>query len=427
MNGAEDPLEIAAERARSVIRACATPYGLRASALPGGYSEVWARDLGISVLGICADEFTEVLPAVFASLDALAAAQSKLGSIPIHVRPDGSRGTENAGGIDANLWYIIAHAALERQFGKRELVRRHRDALIRAMAWVHYQDSDEDGLLESQEAADWADLLANRGKVLYTNVLYVAALRAYGQLAEAVGLPDGERSLERADRVAELLNRVHWAGSETEPTNETRPATRHAARSPSATSTLGDELERVRQLIAVSIWRRPYYLPWVGFRDFGDWCDVLANSLAVLCGVADEARAALILDHFDAVGVAEPVPARAIHPPIQPGEKDWRPYYRQANLNLPDQYQNGGAWPFIGGFLVGALVAAARFAGARQVLDRLTATVLGEPPNGAFNEWYHGRTGRPMGKPQQAWSAAMFLFARRAVGDGRPPWPAPNG
>ena len=31
----------------------------------------------------------------------------------------------------------------------------------------------------------------------------------------------------------------------------------------------------------------PFYLPWVAFREYGDWCDSLGNLLAVLTGVAD--------------------------------------------------------------------------------------------------------------------------------------------
>jgi glycogen debranching enzyme len=426
-----DPIEAAAERARAVLRACATPVGLRASAGPGGYAEVWARDVGVAALGICADGLRDVVPAVEASLEALTAVQSERGAIPVHVRPDGSPATENAGGIDGNLWSILTHAALARHFERHDLVRRHRDAIVRAMRWVHYQDSDEDGLLEGQEAADWADLLSNRGKVLYTNVLYVGALRAYADLAEIADLPDGSAALERAAIVADRLNRVHWVGPPGpsvvgEPERPIpQPTTADGERSGVARP-LGDELERLRRLLVAELWWRPYYLPWVAFRDFGDWCDVLGNSLAILFGVADEERAALILDHFRAVEVESPVPARAIHPPLQPGEKDWRPYFRQGNLNLPDQYQNGGAWPFIGGFVVAALVAAGRLDEARRVLQELAVTALAEPADRSFNEWYHGRTGRPMGKPQQAWSAAMFLYARRAVLDGRPPWPSPG-
>lgn len=32
-----------------------------------------------------------------------------------------------------------------------------------------------------------------------------------------------------------------------------------------------------------------------------------------------------------------------------------------------------------------------------------------------FNEWVHGRTGRPMGKRYQAWSAAGFIGAYYAL------------
>jgi len=38
-----------------------------------------------------------------------------------------------------------------------------------------------------------------------------------------------------------------------------------------------------------------------------------------------------------------------------------------------------------------------------------------------FNEWCHGRTGRPMGYPHQAWSAGMYVFAHRCAQEGRVP------
>ena len=28
-----------------------------------------------------------------------------------------------------------------------------------------------------------------------------------------------------------------------------------------------------------------------------------------------------------------------------------------------------------------------------------------------FNEWFHGKTGKPMGMPGQSWNAAAFLLA----------------
>jgi len=38
-----------------------------------------------------------------------------------------------------------------------------------------------------------------------------------------------------------------------------------------------------------------------------------------------------------------------------------------------------------------------------------------------FNEWLHGSSGHPMGFEQQAWSAAMYLYAENAVRTGKLP------
>jgi hypothetical protein len=38
-----------------------------------------------------------------------------------------------------------------------------------------------------------------------------------------------------------------------------------------------------------------------------------------------------------------------------------------------------------------------------------------------FTEWLHGESGHPMGYAQQAWSAAMFVYAEHALRSGRLP------
>jgi glycogen debranching enzyme len=405
--------EDAAGRARDVLAACVTSLGIRASGGERGYPEVWARDAMISLLGICADGLEDLLPALRVSLETLTAHQSSLGYVPLNVASDRHPSSANAGAIDSNLWYIIGHQVLDRTFGAQDLLERHRDAIARAMLWVRYQDTDDDGLIESQEAADWADLLANRGKVLYANVLYAMALRAYSAMATRIDLPDPALHTDLAQVVTARLNALHWVESDHGLwTSVTSPALTGAHQ----------ESRRLVQRTVVQLWGRPFYLPWVAFRDFGDWCDVLGNSLAIVAGIADARRADQILSYFDEVGVARPYPARAIHPPIEPGHKDWRDYYRNGNLNLPDQYHNGGIWPFIGGFLVAALVDAGRHQEAAEHLDRLARSLRESHGDGwEFNEWLHGRTGRPMGAALQAWSAALYLFAYRAVARGTVP------
>jgi len=85
-------------------------------------------------------------------------------------------------------------------------------------------------------------------------------------------------------------------------------------------------------------------------------------------------------------------------------------------LNLPEHYHNGGIWPFIGGLWVRFLAQIGRTELAHQELNALAqACRLGIYEEWEFNEWLHGQTGRPMGKAHQAWSAASYISAYKAL------------
>ena len=73
-----------------------------------------------------------------------------------------------------------------------------------------------------------------------------------------------------------------------------------------------------------------YYLPYLGFRAVGEWFDALGNLLAILTGVADEAKTATILDFIERYEMAE-APMRSLTPVVQPGDPDWRDYYGMLN------------------------------------------------------------------------------------------------
>ena len=91
------------------------------------------------------------------------------------------------------------------------------------------------------------------------------------------------------------------------------------------------------------------------------------------------------------------------------------------NLNLPHHYHNGGAWPYIGGFYVAALVRAGRLDEAARQLGKLRAmNRAGKTGEWGFNEWFHGQSGRPMGFDGQSWSAALYIYAVDAVRRGTP-------
>lgn len=101
-----------------------------------------------------------------------------------------------------------------------------------------------------------------------------------------------------------------------------------------------------------------------------------------------------------------------------PIEKDsflWRTYMGRHRQNLPHQYHNGGIWPFVGGFWVMLLKKLGLEGEAWTVLERLAA--VNREGGWQFNEWFHGRSGVPMGMPGQSWNAATYLVAYEMLGD----------
>jgi glycogen debranching enzyme len=395
----DEVLAVALEKAQAVLGRECSPIGLMAS--PEGYPHVWARDSVITALGALHSPGHESCLRV--SLETLAGQQSELGAIPNNVSvATGRLDHTNAGSVDSNLWFILGHAFQHRASGDVAFLRSQWPALEKALLWLRYQDSNGCGLLEVHEAADWADLLANRFNILYDNVLWYATLRAMAEMADALGL-DGAPYGCLADDVRHKIRIVLWVGEESKA--EWGPGC------PGHT-----EWKHTLSQVDPVLVKRPYFLPYVAFRDFGDYCDVFGNLLAILLGVANPAQEKRILDYLHQVGIADPYPVRVLHPIIYPGNKDWREYYRNNNLNLPEQYHNGGIWPFVGGFYVAALVKAGRLAEARHHLIKLAeVNRQGCEEEWEFNEWCHGRTGQPMGYPHQAWSAGMYIFAYRCV------------
>ncbi len=404
-----DLLQQAHEQALQVLKKCVTPNGFRASGLAAGYPQIWARDSAITALGAAATGDPELLECFRASLETLSKYQSPRGLIQLNVNPDsGYVSTENAGAVDANLWYVLAFYLYYHLTEDVAFIQQHWPTINQAIIWLEYQDMNECGLLEVPEAGNWMDLIAVRYNTLYDNTLYYAAVLAFEEMSKLVPETTPRHHLiVDAAGIHERMNLLMWV--------DRCWVAEHFA----------SQLDRLKEIRLEwfmlyhnigTISSRPYYLPWVAFREYGDWCDSLGNCLAILVGLADGHRTEHILRYMYQVGIAEPYPTKAIHPPIYPGEDDWRDYYRSRNLNIPHQYHNGGIWPMVGGFHVAALVRHNWMTEAERLLLSLAKanheSAIGE---WGFNEWMHGESGHPMGFDQQAWSAAMYLYAENAV------------
>ncbi len=412
-------------RAENVLLANGSELGILGSSV--SYQQVWARDSMIAGLGLwlCADQQGRALHR--RALDLLRQFQSPMGHIPHNVgytdvddpalvalggrlgTGDSQRvlvaDTTHAGVVDSNLWYILGHYYEYVLGGDADYLRESWSSIERAFTWLRYQDINECGLLEVHEAMDWADLFSNRYNVLFDNALYFAVWKAIGQMAQVLGLA-AQSYFDSAEDVRQKMNTLLWVGPEAPKDWDWIRRERQEWLYP---------IKRVETELVV----RPFYLPFMAFRDYGDRFDTFGNLLAILFGVADQKQADLILDYIQGCGINSPYPIRSVYPVIQPGDKDWRDFFRVRNLNQPHHYHNGGIWSFIGGFYVAALVQAGRIDEARKQLDQLAEmNSLGVRGDWEFNEWFHGTSGRPMGYAGQTWSASMYIYAHDAVERG---------
>lgn len=415
MTRPREKLTVTARReALRVLKDCVRTGGMLASAGIPGYPQVWARDSMITLLGAVSAGDAAVNRALEASIGLLARRQTPLGLVPnnVHIR---TRRPNFQAYADGGLWLAIGVYACFRATGELSFLKRYYPAVKRVLRWYEHQDVDRTGLVTMAEGSDWQDLFATRGKGLTVNLLHYLALEKAAEMARTLGEEErAGRYRKGAKALKKRINRHFWYGGDPssllphlEPSMSTEVFSREGL----------DSLGREHAVPKKRILRREsYYLPYLTFRNFGEWFDSLGNLLAVLSGVAGKDRAEKILDLIRRRKIAEPGPVKAIDPPVRPTDPDWRYFFVFDGLNLPHRYHNGGVWPFIGGFYVGALVKMKRFREAEAALARLASVNRkGRMGEWEFNEWLEGKTGKPEGMAGQAWSAGMYLWADRAV------------
>jgi sucrose-6F-phosphate phosphohydrolase len=386
-----------------VIRKNITPLGFSACSLADNevtgtdvnYRSVWARDGSITVVGTIELDDVDIRAAQKATLRTLFDHLAPNGQIPSNVRiEDGKPDYSGVGGIcsiDSGLWAIIAFHQYIRKTGDLELLADYRQHLARLMNWLCGLDSNNDLLLEIPEAGDWTDLFGRSYHVLYDEVLWYRANIAYGRLLELLKSFDAaSESLRRSQLIRTKILEAFW------------PSTNSVAHT--------DRFNFAQQQAAVG--DSSYLLAEITPFSFNWRCDVLGNVQAFLSNLLDVDRARVAFKFMWGVGVNEPFPVVNLYPPVQSGDPDWRPYYTVNLLNLPGHYHNGGIWPFIGGMWVRFIHRLGLYEVAcRELLKLAQLNRLGKNQEWEFNEWVHSRTGRPMGKCFQAWSASSYIHA----------------
>ncbi len=356
-----------------------------AKAKARGYRAIFGRDAAVCALGMIVSGDRTLEREAATGLVTLARHQARNGQIPKYVDLQGNEADFwYLGCIDATLWWLIAIALVDRADDTRALRRDLASNISAATSWLACQEHQRFFLLQQNEASDWADIMPRSGFVLYTNALWYAVKMLYG-------LPQAAETWRNANQ---LFHPFDAAIAEYRRARLLAHYARHRAR------------------------HRELYLSFVNFSFAGDEGDVFGNVLAVLCGLADDAAAHRTLHALVRAGVGDPYPVRVLCDPIPEQSMLWRPYMTRHRQNYAWQYHNGGIWPFVGGFYVGALVEAGLHAEAEGELAKLAdANALDD---WGFFEWLHGRTLEPAGMRGQSWNAATFLLARHALATRTP-------
>ena len=379
---ADQIVEDAVQAARAVLRHNAHgPDGALPRTAGWGYPEPYTRDLMIAAPGILLSGDAKLIVSLRRVLETLARNQSPRGHIPGLVDDPRDRGSS-----DTTPLFLIGLALYRQHSGETAFLD---EAADRALRWLAYQSPDDRGMIAQQPTSDWRDEQWVLGYGLYVNALAYAALRLWGQDAQAAALH-------------ERINLPVIVGGR-------KPA---------------------HVLEGLALPDEPYYALWSYNVYHSARFDLLGNSLAILFGLAapDKARAIVAwivqecaaLRANGALGMDLPP---CLIPAIQRGDPDWHPRYEQ--YNRPGDYHNGGVWPFVAGWYVAALVAAGEDALAQRGWAALAECARPARRPGlayGFNEWFSAADGLPRGEDWQTWSAAMLIYAAACVRQGSTPF-----
>jgi glycogen debranching enzyme len=255
---------------------------------------------------------------------------------------------------------VIAWAECVTQTQNKALAVDLHDGALRAIEWVErYRKND--GLLHQAPFADWADSIARRGPVLYTNVLWWKALKGLEDVEKF--LPEGMRHSQQSAEEVGLNIR-----------------------------------ERYYNAQYGYLFQTPSHAMFTA----------APNYLAVAWGLTTDEESQAILDYAKEVGMSEVVPSRVT-------DRNYAFYQVGLEMRIAGipNYHTSCSWMWIGGWHAVACLRAGRKKEAREYVERMLAIV--DRDRTVFE--VHDKEGRPLAtklyhsEEPLSWNAAMILYA----------------
>ena len=378
-----EPVEVVRVCMNSCLETRNTGPGETATVICAGFRhfrEPWARDFGFAAFGLMTEDRADVvedgvrlffrhqapsgqLPLKLHSTNLI---ERYLHSVLHRVQPVDSaliprfitaHGTRS---LDSALLLIIAWSECCLKTKNKALAVDLHGGAIRALQWVRRYKRDT-GLVHQGPFADWADSIARKGAVLYTNVLWWKALKGLEEvnqfLSDDMSCPD-DTSQEVGQRIIDMYYREKEGYLYQTPT--------HAM-----------------------------------------FCSA-PNFMAVAWGLTNDEQSQRILEYARTKGMSAVVPSRITdreYPWYQVGPEMWI-------AGIP-HYHTSCSWMWVGGWHVMACLAQGLTDEAQEYVDRMLSIV--DRDRTVYE--VHRSDGKPLAtqlyhsEEPLSWNAAMLLYA----------------
>lgn len=393
------------EEAIDVMKKNSTKMGFSASTEKvANYYSIWSRDHSICAVAAVLSKDKELIETAKKGVLLLLRKQADFGQIPSYVEIENKKkeygGFGNITSVDSNMWAVIAAALLYKETKDKRFIT---DAMMERYRKIYFLlksfDSNKCGLIEVPPAGDWADIFDRNYHVLYDEVLYYQALKDLLYLFK-----EGEKIEHSEEIEKKVKKRIRWI-SKRKPFVK-RKINSHLWFTKETLPKIYEEY-MIFDKPAESIY--PFYQSHLmPFKHY--WAkrfDSFGNLLAIATKIANRDRSKKIINYVLRHEINKPFPMKALSPPVYKHERDWQPIY--AKKEQPHTYHNGGIWPLITGFWIYSLNKNKKPGVAKR--DMITFANHLKKHKWKFHEYYHGKTGKPMGRSEQAWSAAGYIIA----------------
>lgn len=407
----EAPASKGYQEALQVMHRCCTEHGFLATPTErDNYSRIWGRDSAIIGLAALLSEDEELIAGCRRSLETLARHQGPHGEIPSNVDPETERvsygGT--AGRVDASLWFVVACGEYWRRTGDEDLLREMLKPLEKVRFLLGAWEFNTRGLLYIPPTGDWADEYLHSGYVLYDQLLYLQAQKEYCAIHKFFH-DTGDHDLEsRVARLKHLIRDNYWFRNERGTPDD-----------------VYHEVLYEKGHAAASHRRGVYWMPFFSPFGYGFRFDLMANSLVMLLGVADDEQCEAVDSYIaDEIVQKDAMLLPAFDPVITPKSEQWddlQVSFSHTFKNAPYEYHNGGLWPLVTGFYAASLAKRGRVELARQYVTGIQRANQREMDGRewSFPEYLHGRDHSAGGMGPMGWSAAAAVIAEQYVRGAR--------